>query len=398
MQTIEKHIDPLTQEDVLALLNVDAAPRVSIYLPTEREWNKSKRNPTRLKNMLSQAERQLAKNGLKETDVVSLLEPARDLLNASEHYWQHQSDGLALFAAPDTFEAYRLPIDFAERVIVGGPFHIRPLLSFLTDGRFYLLTLTQDGVHLYRATRHAIEEVPLPEDVATSLPEVMQTFDFEAQTSFHTGASPGQGGRRSAMFYGQSDAGDKAQIKKRIDQFVRQLDNGVRDVLAGDSSATPLVLSGLGVLRGFYREANRYPHLLDEGVNGNPDDWSTAELHERAWDVVGPRFDEDREQAVEAYYQLSASDPDRAPLAVDDVVPAAYFERVDTLFVPEHTHAWGTFDPQENRVVLDDAPTASNADLLDVATARTLLNGGTVYTMAPTEMPDHAPVAAVLRY
>lgn len=398
MQTVEKHIDPLAQEDVLSLLEIDTAPRVSIYLPTEREWNKSKRNPTRLKNMLSQAESQLTKNGLKGADAESLLAPARKLLDASEQYWQHQSDGLALFAAPGKFQSYRLPIDFEERVVVGGPFHIRPLLPFLSDGRFYLLSLTQNGVHLYRATRHAIEEVGLPEGVPASLPEVMQTFDFEDHTSFHTGATPGKGGRRSAMFYGQGDAGDKAQIKKRIDQFLRQLDNGVRETLAEDVSPAPLVLAGLGSLRGLYREANQYQHLLDEGVDGNPDDWSTSELHERAWDVVGSRFDRDREQAVDAYYQLSSSDPDRAPADVEDVVPAAYFERVDTLFVPQDTHAWGTFDPQENRVTIDGDATPSNADLLDLATAHTLMNGGTVYVTPPEEMPDKAPVAAVLRY
>lgn len=397
MQTIEKHIDPLTQDDLMRLFNIEASPQISMYLPTEREWNKSKQNPTRLKNMISTAAEQLADRGLKEADREKLLGPARDLMDGREQFWQHQSDGLVLFTAPEVFETYRLPIDFASRVVVGGPFHVRPLLSFLADGQFYILTLTQNGAHLYRATRHALAEVELT-DVPTSLPEVMQEFDFEDQLSFHTRSAPGQGGQRAAMFFGRGDAGDKAKIKKRIDQFFRHLDNGVRDELASDATPAPLVLSGAAYLRGLYREVNQYQYLLDDGVDGNPDELSTEELHERAWAVVKPTFDSDREQAVEDYYQLSASDPDRAPTSIEDIVSTAYFGRVDTLFVPEATHIWGTFDPDANRATTDGESRPNNADLLDMATAHTLINSGAVYVMSTDDMPDDAPVAAILRY
>ena len=398
METLEKHVDPLTQDDVLDLLQRDVSPRVSIYLPTERAWNKSKRNPTRLKNQLSAAAQQLEARGLDAREIEDLLAPAKQLIDGPSSFWQHQSDGLALFLAPNQMDTYRLPMRFEERVVVGGLFHVRPLLPYLDHGsRFYILALDRSGVHLYRCNRHALEETDLPEDVATSLPEDVEAFDFEALLNYHTG-SAGTDGRGDAIFHGQGDAGDKAEIKKRIEQFFRSLDNGVRAVLSADASPAPLVVAGTDSLRGLYRVANHYPRLMDKGIERHPSDSTAEDLHEHAWPIVASTFAAAQEQARNDYHQLAASEPQRAPYDLDDVVRAAYYERVDTLFVTPDDQVWGTFDTQDGTVHTDEAPSPANADLLDLAVAHTLLNSGTVYVTDADDIPDEAPVAALLRY
>lgn len=396
MQTIEKHVDPISHDDLLELAASEGALHISIYVPTERVWNESKKNPMRLKNLLRQAEDQLTGRGLRDAEIDGLLAPARDLLDRSQ-FWQHQSDGLALFLREGFARIYRLPLAFEEQIVVSESFHVRPLLRYTDgDGRFYVLTLTQGGVNLYRCTRHSAEQVPL-EDVPTSLPEAMQYDDLEAQLRFHPGSAPNNGGRPSAIFHGQGDAADRANVKEQIMRFFRTLDNGVRNALNAEPTRPPLVLAGLDYLRGLYGEANQYASTTEDGVDGNPSDWDLATLHRRAWDLMAPHFASRRQQAFSDYGMLAASEPERVAAEVEEVVPAAYYQRIDTLFVPEGGHLWGTFDTDQGTVHYDEE-TAAELDLLDLAVAHTLINSGTVYLVDPVDVPDDAAVAAILRY
>jgi len=59
---------------------------------------------------------------------------------------------------------------------------------------------------------------------------------------------------------------------------------------------------------------------------------------------------------------------------------------------------WGSFDPDDNTLVLNAAAKAGDEDLLDLVAVQTLLKGGTVYALEPEVMPNQVPVAAIFRY
>jgi hypothetical protein len=59
---------------------------------------------------------------------------------------------------------------------------------------------------------------------------------------------------------------------------------------------------------------------------------------------------------------------------------------------------WGTFDPASATVVVRDAREAGDADLLDLAAVETLTKDGTVYVVAPADVPGGGDAAAILRY
>ncbi|MFQ5459825.1 MAG: hypothetical protein ACE5EL_03435, partial [Anaerolineae bacterium] len=48
---------------------------------------------------------------------------------------------------------------------------------------------------------------------------------------------------------------------------------------------------GVEYLLPLYRDASSYPNILPGGVLGNPDELSAADLHKRAWEIVGPHFE-----------------------------------------------------------------------------------------------------------
>lgn len=49
-------------------------------------------------------------------------------------------------------------------------------------------------------------------------------------------------------------------------------------------------------------------------------------------------------------------------------------------------------------VNLHPEPEPDDEDLLDFAAVYTLLNGGTVYALAPEDLPTSAPAAAIFRF
>jgi hypothetical protein len=286
---------------------------------------------------------------------------------------------------------FRVPIRFDELVVVAPSFHLKPLLALLTgDGLFYVLALSQNQVRLLAGTRDHLGEVELP-DSPKSLADALRYDDPERQLQFHTG-TPGAGGRRGAMFHGHGTGIDDA--KENILRFCQQVDRAVARFIR--DGAAPLVLASVDYLASIYRAASTYPSLLEAAVAGNPEGLRPDELHARAWPLVEPQFRRDRERAAARYRELTGTG--RTSREVTEVVPAARDGRVDVLFVAVGVRIWGTFAPDARAVELGDEAPGRNEDLLNLAAIHTLLNRGTVYAVAPGEMPDGAPVAAVLRH
>jgi hypothetical protein len=82
------------------------------------------------------------------------------------------------------------------------------------------------------------------------------------------------------------------------------------------------------------------------------------------------------------------------------VIPAAYYGRVEQLFVAVGVQQWGLFNPGISTSTIDvhSEPELGDEDLLDAAAVHTIVNGGTVYAVEPDKVPDEAPLAAVFRY
>ena len=153
-------IDTFSKTEIQTLNSAQGSPCVSIYLPTHEAGREIRQDPIRLKNQLSEAEKQL--NQLDDSiDTEALLRPAADLLE-DQDFWQHQQAGLALFLSPDSFYYYRLPLTFESFTLVGDKFYTQPLVPLLSaDGQFYVVAASQNQVGLYQATRHQVRLVDL---------------------------------------------------------------------------------------------------------------------------------------------------------------------------------------------------------------------------------------------
>ncbi|MEZ4711737.1 MAG: hypothetical protein R3A44_31385 [Caldilineaceae bacterium] len=395
MQLIRKDMDHVNKETLRELAELSVPFCLSIYMPTHRRGSETEQGPIRLKNLLKAAEAQLSAVGEGRPTATDFLEPLQALID-DRAFWQHQSHGLAIFYAPDYFETLRLPCDFEELVVVGEQAHIKPLLPLLTaDEHFYLLALSQNQVRFWEGTRFHMGEITL-KDTPSSLEEAMRFDEHEDQLQFHTGTgSSGNGGRR-AMFHGHSDAGDRAVIKENIKRFLNEVDNGISSHV--ETQTTPLVLAGVEEMRGLFGEVSQYNAIVEQGVDGNPDEASPQELHKAAWPLVEPLFAQAQKDALDAYMQLAGNDDERAAAQLEKVVASAYFQRVDTLFVTPDDHQWGLFDPNKNTVQVHAQWQPGDVDLHNFAVLHTLINGGSVFVIEPDQMPEKQAIAAILRY
>jgi len=387
-------MDILTRTELEQLMRKEQQWCVSIYMPTHRTGAETQQDPIRLKNLLGEAEKHLSARGVSTRDVQKMLEPVSEFLQDS-YFWQHQSDGLAIFLSSDNVRSYRLPLNFEELVVVMDHFHIKPLLPLFTgDGQFYILALSQNEVRLLNCTRYSVSEVDIGQ-VVGSLDEAIPSDDHQVNLQLHTsGAARGMTGDVSVTFHGQGGGHESA--KNDILCYFRLVADGLTEFLQGDQ--VPLVLAAVEYLLPIYKEANTYPNLIDMVIKGNPELLSADELHKSAWDIIRPLFQAAQEEAVAHYQQLAGQASERVADTLEKIVPAAYQGRVETLFVAAGAQQWGVYNPVTDEIELHDQIESGDEPLLDLAAVQTYLKGGIVYAVVPEKVPGGTSAAAVLRY
>lgn len=385
-------MDLLTLDDIRKLTQEHGEPCVSLYMPTHRTGTQAQQDPIRYRNLLRDARGHLSARRPDDREADELLHRA-DRLAGDQMFWQHQSDGLALFTSPNAFYYYRLPLRFTSLVTVSDRFHIKPLLRLLTgDGRFFVLALSQNRVRMFQGSRFNLNPIEDIGKIPGSLDEALEPDDLGDSVHSRTGMSNGRGGH-TAVYHGHGYSSEDA--KKDIRRYFSQIDRGVSELLRGDTA--PLVLAGVDYLLPIYREVSSHPNLAEDGILGSPDRLSAEELHKKAWERVRSHFRKEEEQAASKYRRAAGTG-----LTSDDIrtaVVAAVNGRVDSLFVPIGAHLWGTYCENTQTVTVSEQRHPEAEDLLDLAAVHTLNNGGSVYAVPEKRMPaEHGNIAALFRY
>jgi hypothetical protein len=385
-------------QEIKTLADSSGGPHLSIYMPAVKAGPETRQNSIRFKNLLDQASDQLHESGLSPDEINRLLNQANQL-RADNVFWQQQNEGLVVLINEHDTHVYQLPREFPEEARVNDRFYLTPLMQFLYEGGdFYILALSQNNVRLLKGTPYTIEEVPL-EGVASSIEDSLPYEDPERHFNWHPrSANPGTNvpGQRPGMFYGHGSGDDEA-ANNDILRYFKNLNKGVTNLLK--DSRSPLVLAGVDYLLPIYKEANSYPHLVEEAITQHPKSFQEKELQQEAWKIVKPIFDEAKNEIIGRYSLLKGRNEHIATDDLKEVITAAPFGRVEVLFVDKNAQRWGSFDEQQHEVKFSDNDQPGSQDLIEFAALETLRNGGIVYAVEPGELPGEAhDVAAILRY
>jgi hypothetical protein len=389
-------MDLITKNILIELMNSSTGLTVSIYIPTYPTGREAEQNPIKLKNQIQTTEESLSAMGKSEMEIEDFLSPIFDIVD-DEIFWQEQNEGLALFLDRDSLHIFRLDTRFDPLTVIGSSYHIKPLIPYFQgNGQFFLLSLDKNRPKLFKGSKNKlfhVQELDLPE----SLQEVFDDyFKINRHLQFHTKTqtpNPDNSGDREGIYFGHGagEIDEQAEIRNYFHRFNDALMNYLHD------KDVPMLLAGLSYLHPLYRDANSYPGLLEKGIEKDVSPLSHSQLHQEAWEIVEDQFQFDVEQALNVYNQLEGKDGETTQ-DLQDIVSAANFKRVHTLFVAKNDQIWGYFDPDQNAVVFDDQNHANTEDLLNFAARKTLLYDGNVVVLPKEEVPGAGPIAAILRY
>jgi hypothetical protein len=389
------HIDIPTLGEFKALAAAKSEPCVSLYVPTSPLRDQARANRILFKDLAEEALSQMKKAGidkrrmeplheqfghlagmiLENTDDNKFRYRERDPAEEIDEFWGSQANGLAVLATPETIRMFRLPDRPMPLVEVADRFHLTPIIRSMTSPHdIFVLGLSEEGVRLVHVFVH------LP-PVRVQVPDLPKNAEEATRRpSVHVRAP-----RRRL----QNLEGEKVLLHK----YARRVDHAVRSALAGQTA--PLVLAAVEPLASIFRSVSSYPHLVDEMIEGNPDDISDAQLEDAAIPILERLYARDIKAILARYDELK---PYRATTNVSRAASAATAGAIDQLLVDLDAVIPGLLNDLDGSVTYSTSDDAKAYSVVDEVARRALCTGARVLGAKRHELPNDAPLVAILRY
>jgi hypothetical protein len=368
------HVDIPTRADIEWLAETRHAVCLSIYLPTTPVTPDSDHDRLVLKNLAKDGLDGLRAGGA-DREAVSFVEEALDDLVDDDEFWAHQANSLAVFATADHVATFRLANRLEGRLQTADRFFLKPLLRSITAPQSaFVLALAQGSVSLV--------------EVSPDLPAFTVAVDMPSDVASAAGKASITDRSHSGRIHGSEGQ------KVRMRQYARQVDQALRELLAGRE--TPLILAAAPPLDAIYRSVNSYPFLADVGIAGNPEKMSDAELAQEARDVLDRLFREELAE-IDALFELRTSQG-RTTTDVAEAARAATYGAVAILLVDIDAVVPGVVDDEDGTVSFADEGDAGAYGVVDEVARRALATGARVLGVRRDEVPGGGDLAAILRY
>lgn len=364
---------------------------LSIYLPTHssgKEVNEQQ-DLILFKNMLQKSQKLLEEKKTDTTLIQRLLQPGYELLR-DDQFWRNQQEGLACFFSENSFRYLQLPMAVQEQIYCNNSFMLTPLLPIISSNeQFYLLVFSKHDAKLFLADGFGMQEISV-EGMPNGMDDVIHFEEKgDARQLFRQGSV---GGGQSASYHGLNQNADH---KTYIANYLEEVDKTIWKEVLSDKHI-PLMMAAVDYLQPIYRKTSRYQYIAEEALTGNFEHEKPANIYRQAREKMQPYFEKRQQVALERYYNASASALTSS--IPDDVIPATYYGQVDCLFVEKGAHLWGTFNANENRVIIHEKEEPKDECLLNNAIAQTILHNGDVFILEKDKMPAQSNIAASLRY
>jgi hypothetical protein len=369
------HVDIPTLPEIRALIAARADACVSIYLPTTPQTQHVAGSRVAFGNLTRTALHQLDAAGFDKRRR-ALLEDELNALGEDDAFWRLQAHSLAVLATPDSVRTFRLATAVSETVQVSDRFHLKPLLRAVAFPQHaFVLALSENAVRL----------VEVFADLPPSPVRVPGLPDSAAAATGRASINNLTQGTRIANAQGQTVL---------LRQYARQVDAALRGVLAGRE--TPLILAAAEPLGPIFRAVNTYPALLATGISASPDRISDGELAGAARAVLDGYYASEIE-AAKGLFQTRFGQH-RATTDLGSAARAATFGAVELLLVDMDEVVPGTVDEADGAISLASEADAASYGVIDEIAGRAILAGGKVLAVRRADIPDGAPLAAILRY
>jgi hypothetical protein len=144
-----------------------------------------------------------------------------------------------------------------------------------------------------------------------------------------------------------------------------------------------------------FRSLNTYPRLADETIEGNPEQRTDAELEDAAIPILDRLYSRELKAVIALYDQLK---PRRATTDVSYAAHAATAGVVDQLLVDLDAVIPGLVSDLDGTVIYAASDDTETYSVVDEVARRALSTGARVLGARKEELPERAPLTAILRY
>src|SRR3981081_712381 len=389
------HIDIPTLEEFRALAQIRGEVCVSVYLPVSPLVNKIRANRIPFRDLAREALAQRREAGADKRKI-AVFEERFDRLAGTDHdvqdqdkirklqrakpdpiesFWHYQANGLAVLATAGMMRTFRLPNSPKPLAEVADRLHLTPLIRAMTSPHdIFVLALAEESVRLV----HAFANFPPQRLQVPDLPGNAE--EATRRPSFHVRAPR----RRLQNLEGE---------KVLLHQYVRKVEQAIYKVLAGQN--TPLVLAAAQPVAWMFRSVNSYPRLAEEMIEGNPDLLTDAELEDAAIPILDRLYSRELKAVIALYDELK---PRRATTDVSYAAHAATAGAIDQLLVDLDAVIPGLVSDIDGSVTYATSDDAETYSVVDEVARRALAKGAGVLGARREELPNRAPLVAVLRY
>ena len=384
-------MESLTKELVQELLSADKEPCLSLYMPTHRTHPENLQDSIRFKNLTKQLEESLL---LKYSagEVKKHLEPF-ETLGSDESFWNHSSEGLAVFSASELFKVVGLNEPVDELAMVADSFHTKPLRQYMQSvDHYYLLGLSRHEFRLFEGNHHKLTEVELAEDS----PKTIEDALGDELTDKHSTVASygGTGSDSSSMHHGHG--GKKDEVEKDTERYFRAVANYINENYS-KPTGWPLVLAALPEHHSLFQKVSKNPLLLPKGVAINPLSVTADKLVTMAWEIMEPEYMLKLNRMVDKYEQAKANG--KGSDDYKEVAAAAVEGRVDTLIIEaDRMIAVRITNLVTGNTQNKDLQNPKVDDLLDDMGELVAKMGGQVMVLPAEIMPSETGLAAIYRY
>lgn len=363
------------------LINLEKGPFISIYQPTHRMKPESTQDAIRFKNLVQKIEKSL-KEDYKDANIDAILKPLNQIAE-DNLFWNNSKQGLGVLANEDKCFVYRLPQEVEEIAVVGDSFHIKPLIRvYQSADRYFVLALNRTSFKLYEGDRYGFEEVNIPAGTPITLKEVLG--DQYTEPSLATG--------RGGVMHGLGSKNE--EVDKDTEKYFRYVDKFVTENYSNPTKA-PLILVTLPEHQGLFRELTHNKHLLEEGVNLDPEALDKEKLKEHVWKSLEPLYIEKTKKLVDRFENSRAKF-----LASDDVAEiarAAAENKIETVLLESGKIIKGSIS-EDGKLSEEKSETSTHEDVLDDIGELVFRSGGEVIMLPKERMPSSTGAAAIFRY
>ncbi|WP_439409057.1 hypothetical protein ACNJX9_12520 [Bradyrhizobium sp. DASA03076] len=388
------HIDIPTIAEFRDLAQLRAEFCISMYMPMSRLGANAEANRTLFKDLAKEALVQLRQAGV-NTRVIEAFESRFEQLAGGEHdpdqdkvrqrqrakpdeslsFWHYQGNGLAVLAVPEMLHTFRMAETPRQLVEVADRLQLAPLLRAMTSRHdAFVLALAEESVRLVQVFANS----PPLRVWVPGLPKNAE--EASHRPSFHVRAPRGRL---------QNLEGEKVLLH----QYVEKVDHAVQNVLRGHT--TPLILVAVEPLASMFRAVCDYPEFVEQAMQGNPDRLTDAELEDRAIPILDQLYAREVTNLIARYEELK---PRRATTDLSYAAHAATAGAVDQLLVDLDAVVPGLVSDVDGSVTYAASDDAEVYNVVDEVARRALCTGARVLAASREQLPERAPLAAILRY